>query len=63
MRHGVIWHKLTFGANSEGGDRYAETLLTIIETCRQHNRAVVEFIKHAIQNQTQPRRVSLLNGT
>ncbi len=62
LRHGVIWRKLSFGTNSERGDRYVETMLTIIETCRQQNRPVVEFVKHALQTQTQPKCVSLLNG-
>jgi len=63
LRHGVIWRKLSFGTQSERGDRYVETMLTIIETCRQQNRSIVEFVKHAIQNQTQSKCVSLLNGS
>lgn len=62
LRHGVIWRKLSFGTHSPRGDRYVETMLTIIETCRQQNRSVVQFVRHALQNQTQPKFVSLLNG-
>lgn len=62
LRHGVIWRKLSFGTQSERGDRYVETMLTIIETCRQQKRSVVEFVKQAIQNQTRDNFASLLNG-
>ena len=62
LRHGVIWRKLSFGTQSERGDRYVEAMLTIIETCRHQNRSIVEFVKHAIQNQTQPNFVSLLKS-
>jgi len=61
LRHGVIWRKLSFGTNSERGDRFVETMLTIIETCRQQKRSVVDFVSHAIQHQKQPVFISLRN--
>ncbi|MEZ5943391.1 MAG: transposase [Planctomycetaceae bacterium] len=62
LRHGVIWRKLSFGTNSQRGDRYVETMLNIIKTCRQQNRSVVAFVNHALQNQPQPNFASLLNS-
>lgn len=52
LRHGVIWRKLSFGTQSERGDRFVETLLTIIETCRQQNRNVLQFVTQALQTKT-----------
>ena len=38
LRHAVIWRKLSFGTQSAGGSRFVETMLTVIETCRQQRR-------------------------
>jgi transposase len=51
LRHGVIWRKLSFGTQSESGSRFVETILTIIETCRQQSRNVVDFVKQLVENQ------------
>jgi transposase len=51
LRHAVIWRKLSFGTQSESGSRFVETLLTIVETCRQQSRPVFAFITHAVQAQ------------
>ncbi len=52
LRHGVIWRRLSFGTQSERGDRFVEVMLTIIETCRQQDRNVLHFVTHAIQTRT-----------
>ena len=49
LRQGVQWRKLSYGTQSERGDRFVETLLTIIETCRQQNRSPFQLIRHALQ--------------
>ncbi len=49
LRHGVIWRKLSFGTQSERGDRFVETLLTIIETCRQQSRNVLQFLTDTLR--------------
>jgi transposase len=49
LRHGVIWRKLSFGTQSAAGSRFVETLLTIVETCRQQHRSPFAFITHAVQ--------------
>lgn len=48
LRHAVIWRKLSFGTQSEQGSRFVETLLTVVETCRQQSRAVFPFIAQAV---------------
>ena len=49
LRHAVIWRKLSFGTQSPAGSRFVETLLSVIETCRQQNRNVFAFVTEAIQ--------------
>jgi len=49
LRHAVIWRKLSFGTQSPSGSRFVETLLTTIETCRQQDRNVFDFVTNAVQ--------------
>ena len=44
LRHAVIWRKLSFGTQSARGSRFVETMLTIIETCRQQRRDAFAFV-------------------
>ncbi|MFK7778975.1 MAG: IS66 family transposase, partial [Gimesia sp.] len=50
LRHPVIWRKLSFGTQSESGSRFVETMLTIIETCRQQNRNIFEYVTESMTN-------------
>jgi transposase len=47
LRPAVIWRKLSFGTQSAKGSRFVETLLTVIETCRQQSRNVFQFVTAA----------------
>jgi transposase len=49
LRHAVIWRKLSFGTQSAAGSRFVETMLTVIETCRQQKRSVFDYLVEAIQ--------------
>jgi len=49
LRHAVIWRKLSFGTQSASGSRFVETLLTIVETCRQQSQNVFAFVTTAIE--------------
>jgi len=49
LRHAVIWRKLSFGTQSGGGSRFVETMLTVIETCRQQSRDVFAYVTAAVQ--------------
>jgi transposase len=64
LRHAVIWRKLSFGTQSASGSRFVETMLTVIETCRQQRRNVFAFVTHAVKahlaHQPAP---SFLSGT
>lgn len=49
LRHAVIWRKLSFGTQSAAGSRFVETLLSVIETCRQQKRNVFSFVTTAVE--------------
>jgi transposase len=49
LRHAVIWRKLSFGTQSARGSRFVETMLTVIETCRQQRRNVFSFLTAAVE--------------
>jgi transposase len=49
LRHAVIWRKLSFGTQSASGSRFVETMLTVIETCRQQGRNTFAFAADAVQ--------------
>lgn len=48
LRHAVIWRKLSFGTQSAAGSRFVETLLSVIETCRQQKRNVLAHVTQAL---------------
>lgn len=48
LRHAVIWRKLSFGTQSASGSRFVETMLTVIETCRQQHRNTFAFLTDAL---------------
>lgn len=63
LRPAVIWRKLSFGTHSAAGSRFVETLLSIIETCRQQDRDVFSFVTNALtRHYAQRRHSSLLPG-
>jgi transposase len=44
LRPTVLWRKGSFGSDSEAGSRFAERLLTVVASCRQQGRPVLEFL-------------------
>jgi transposase len=44
LRPAVLWRKGSFGSDSEAGSRFAERLLTIVATCRQQGRRLLDFL-------------------
>jgi transposase len=63
LRHAVIWRKLSFGTQSDHGSRFVETMLTVIETCRQQGRNTFAFVADAVQAHFAQRpHASLLAG-
>src|SRR5262249_55670183 len=44
LRPAVLWRKGSFGSDSQAGSRFAERLLTVVASCRQQGRPLVEFL-------------------
>ena len=44
LRPAVLWRKGSFGSDSEVGSRFAERLLTVVATCQQQGRPLLEFL-------------------
>jgi transposase len=44
LRHAVCWRKTSYGTDSAGGSRFVERVLTVVATCRQQGRDVLDFL-------------------
>ena len=49
VRKGVLWRKKSFGCASEGGCRFVERILTVVQTLRQQGRPVWRYLCEALQ--------------
>jgi transposase len=47
LRLAVIWRKISFGNQSEGGCRFAERILTVVQTLRLQKRNVMNYLEQA----------------
>lgn len=48
VRHAVCWRKTSFGTDSERGSRFVERILTVVASCRQQGRGVLDFLVQAV---------------
>jgi transposase len=48
LRPGVLWRKNAFGSHSEGGCRFAERMLTVVQTLRLQGRPVLDYLHRAV---------------
>jgi transposase len=60
VRLAVLWRRRSFGCNSEGGCRFVERILTVVQTCRLRRRQTIEFITQAIQAKRSGKMPALL---
>jgi transposase len=44
LRHAVLWRKTSQGTESVTGSRFVENILTVVATCRQQGRNVLEYL-------------------
>ena len=44
MRHAVIWRRISGGTDSATGSRFVERMLTVVATCRQQGRNVLDYL-------------------
>ena len=48
LRAGVLWRKNSFGSHSESGCRFAERILTVVQTLRLQKRSVLDFLEKSL---------------
>lgn len=44
LRHAVIWRRISGGTDSVRGSRFVERMLSVVATCRQQGRNVLEYL-------------------
>jgi len=44
LRHAVIWRRVSGGTDSRAGSRFVERMLSVVATCRQHGRDVLDYL-------------------
>jgi transposase len=49
LRHAVQWRESSYGTQGESGRRFVSHILTIVATCRQQGRNVLEFLTQCCQ--------------
>jgi transposase len=60
LRHAVIWRKLSFGTQIAAGSRFVESMLTVVESCRQQRRNVFDYLVQAVKARLAGRNPSSL---
>jgi transposase len=50
LRHAVLWRKSSGGTASEWGSRFVERVLSVVATCRQQGRNVLEFLTECFRD-------------
>lgn len=48
LRHAVIWRRSCFGTDSAVGSRFVERILSVVATCRQQRKNVLDLLTQAI---------------
>jgi transposase len=51
LRHAVLWRKSSGGTASEWGSRFVERVLSVVATCRQQGRNVLDFLTDCLRAQ------------
>jgi transposase len=49
VRHAVIWRRINGGTDSARGSRFVERMLTVVATCRQQRRSVLDYLSSCFQ--------------
>jgi transposase len=49
VRHAVLWRKSSYGTASPAGSRYVANILSVVATCRQQGRNVLDFLTACCQ--------------
>ena len=51
VRHAVCWRKTSYGTDSARGSRFVERMLTVVASCRQQGRGILDFLVKAVAGQ------------
>jgi transposase len=51
LRHAVLWRKSSGGTASEWGSRFVERVLSMVATCRQQWRNMLDFLTDCLRAQ------------
>jgi transposase len=49
LRPAVLWRRRSFGCHSEGGCRFVERMLTVVQTLRLQGRRVLDYLYEAVK--------------
>jgi transposase len=44
LRHAVLWRKSSYGTDSQAGSHFVENILTVVASCRQQGRNVLDYL-------------------
>jgi transposase len=63
LRHAVIWRRISGGTDSTDGSRFVERMLSVVATCRQQKRNVLDYLSTCFEAHLRGQKVpSLLPG-
>jgi len=48
-RHVVIWRRVSGGTDRAQGSRFVEQMLTVVATCRQQGRNVLDYLRSCFE--------------
>lgn len=49
LRHAVLWRKTSYGTESTTGSHFVENILTVVTTCHQQDRNVLDYLTGCCQ--------------
>src|SRR3954454_20173817 len=60
LRHAVIWRRISGGTDSADGSRFVERMLTVVATCRQQKRNVLDYLSTCFEARLRGQKVPSL---
>ena len=60
LRHGVLWRKSSGGTASEWGGRFVSRMLSVVATCRQRGRCVMDYLTSCFEASVRSQPIPLL---
>src|SRR4051794_16948808 len=60
LRHAVLWRRISGGTDSADGSRFVERMLTVVATCRQQKRNVLDYLSSCFEARLRGQKVPSL---